>query len=144
MNDRSKIADLIPHGGDMVLLQNIIDFSDDHVITSTLSHLDLKNPLRFQGRLTAFAGVEYGAQAMAVYGGLTGGNTAGYLSTLSNITFHVQYLDDVQGALTVEADKTLSNGQVMAYDFRIKNEQGHLLVGGQGLIFLTNETKGQT
>lgn len=132
------IADLVPHSGDMVLLQEIVRFDDDGIVAHTNTHKDADNPLRFNGRLTAAAGAEYGAQAMAVHGGLMGGNSAGYLSALSNVTFHVPYLDDVEGVLSVEGQKKMHDGHFLVYTFSVNDETGRVLVDGQGVIYLTH------
>lgn len=132
------ISDLVPHAHDMVLLENVVSFDDSHVVTRTTTHQKTDNPLRFKGRLTAVSGAEYGAQAMAVHGGLLGHDSAGYLSALSNLAFHVTYLDEIGGALTVEAHKYMSDGHFMVYDFNICSDRGRLLVEGRGIVYLTS------
>lgn len=64
------IARLVPHQGAMCLWQRILAVDPASVRVATDSHRDPRNPLRSDGRLRAVHLCEYGAQAMAVHGGL--------------------------------------------------------------------------
>ena len=73
MNDRDPlpaIRDLLPHAGLMCLLEEVVDWDDAQVLLATRTHLRADNPLRRAGRLDMLHLCEYGAQAMAVHGGL--------------------------------------------------------------------------
>ena len=65
-----RIDALVPQQGAMCLLDEVVSFDDRSVVCRTSSHLAPGNPLRCDGRLPAIAGIEYGAQAMAVHGAL--------------------------------------------------------------------------
>jgi len=64
------VASLVPHAGRMCLLQRVLDWDESTVRLATATHRDPANPLRSDGRLRAIHLCEYGAQAMAVHGGL--------------------------------------------------------------------------
>ena len=64
------IATLVPHQGAMCLWQRVVAVDATTVTVATASHRGLDNPLRSDGRLRGLHLCEYGAQAMAVHGGL--------------------------------------------------------------------------
>ncbi len=68
--DDIDIETLIPHSGGMCLLEKIISYSSEEMICQTTSHLSDKNPLKENGSLSKMHLIEYGAQAVAVHGGL--------------------------------------------------------------------------
>ncbi|MGH8327695.1 MAG: phosphotransferase, partial [Steroidobacteraceae bacterium] len=70
MLDREAIAALIPHQGAMCLLERVLEWDAEHAVLATATHRSPDNPLRSCGRLRALHLCEYGAQAMAVHGGL--------------------------------------------------------------------------
>ena len=51
-----QVAPLLPHSGDMVLLDRISDFGEDFLIAETEIRSD--NILIKQGKLATFAGIE--------------------------------------------------------------------------------------
>jgi predicted hotdog family 3-hydroxylacyl-ACP dehydratase len=64
------IADLVPHAGSMVLLDEVVDYGPDHIHCRAAIDPAASHPLAEHLRLPATALAEYGAQAMAVHGGL--------------------------------------------------------------------------
>src|SRR5689334_15527305 len=94
MAERIDIAALVPHQGAMCLWQDVVEHDAQRVRLRTASHRDPANPLRSDGRLRALHLCEYGAQAMAVHGGLLareGGAPvrAGMLVALRGVALHV-------------------------------------------------------
>ena len=67
---RVEIERLIPHAGGMCLLERVLAFDDSGLHAQSEAHRDPAHPLRRDGRLSALHLCEYGAQAMAVHGGL--------------------------------------------------------------------------
>lgn len=111
--DRATIAGLIPHAGRMCLPDTIEAWDEQGICCSTRSHLDLQNRLRSGGRLAALQLCEYGAQAMAVHGGLDtaaqgGASRPGLLAALRAVEFSVDRIDDIAEALTVTAQRQLA------------------------------------
>ena len=67
---KTDIEAIIPHAGDMCLLEQVISFSNEEIICRTQSHLNADNPLKTNGRLSKMHLIEYGAQAIALHVGL--------------------------------------------------------------------------
>ncbi|MHB8913264.1 MAG: phosphotransferase, partial [Lysobacter sp.] len=90
---------------------------------------------------------EYGAQAMAVHGGLrarAAGTTAppGLLVALRGVQLHVARIDDLAGDLDAEADVLVEGDSGCQYAFRITH-QGTLLAEGRAAV-LHLPTEGTT
>lgn len=136
MLGRKEISELIPHDGNMVLLDSVTDWSETQIVCSTTSHLQTDNPLRRGGRLSAVCGVEYGAQAMAVHGGLiTGKGRLGFLTSLRNVRLNVERLDDLGGELIVKAEMIHRVSNAFAYNFSLSIDRSEL-VGGRATVFV--------
>ena len=71
---------LIPHQGAMCLLDDVVAWDDQRIHARSDSHRRDDNPLRSDGRLRAVHLCEYGAQAMAVHGGLVARAAGGVAS----------------------------------------------------------------
>src|SRR5215212_1866660 len=98
MLGREAIAALIPHQGAMCLLDRVVDWDKDHVVLATATHRSAENPLRLDGRLRAVHLCEYGAQAMAVHGGLVAraqGQAArpGWLVSLREVKLNIDFVE---------------------------------------------------
>lgn len=121
---RDELETLVPHSGDMCLLDGVVAWSETAVTCVSETHRAFDNPLRCDGRLAAVHALEYGAQAMAVHGGLlarrrgepTGG---GYLAALRNAVLHVPRLDNLDTALTVHAERLMADRGNLMYRFTI-------------------------
>lgn len=137
------IAARIPHAGAMCLLDTVDDWGPDHILCTASSHRDAANPLRAGGRLGVMAGIEYAAQAMAMHGGLglaPEGHApqrprAGYLASLRGVTAHVARLDDVPGALQIEARRVSAGAQLVMYEFWVR-AAGHVLIEGRAAVVM--------
>src|SRR4249919_119396 len=108
MAERIDLATLVPHQGAMCLWRDVVGHDATQVRLRTSSHRDPENPLRSEGRLRALHLCEYGAQAMAVHGGLLGRASgapvrAGMLVALRAVELHVERIDDLPGDLEGEA-----------------------------------------
>jgi predicted hotdog family 3-hydroxylacyl-ACP dehydratase len=148
MLTHDEIAALIPHQGRMCLWDEVVDWDATTVRLRARRHRDAEHPLRNEGRLRALHLCEYGAQAMAVHGGLrarSAGGTAppGLLVALRNVQLHVARIDDLAGALecTAEALVATENGQ--QYAFRITHA-GTLLAEGRAAVVLLPVAIGET
>jgi len=143
MIGREEIRSLIPHAGSMCLLESVEQWDDASVRCTTQSHLDPANPLRSDGRLSAIHLIEYGAQAMAVHGGLLARRDAGakaapgVLTALRDCSLHVQRVDDIVAPLTVSARKLLAGASGWMYQFEISAD-GRKLADGRASVMLLN------
>lgn len=129
---------LIPHRGAMCLLDEVVDWNDETIHARTDTHRNIDNPLRSDGILRALHLCEYGAQAMAVHGGLiarAAGTTAapGYLVSLRAVELDVERIDDLPGALDVFAERLLGGDGSWQYAFRIE-QAGARLASGRAAV----------
>ena len=140
MAERIDIATLVPHQGAMCLWQDVVEHDPSRVLLRTASHRDPANPLRSDGRLRALHLCEYGAQAMAVHGGLLGRDSgaavrAGMLVALRGVALHVARIDDLPGELEGEATLLANGADSQQYAFRITHA-GTLLAEGRAAVML--------
>ena len=140
MIDRAHILRLIPHQGDMCLWDAVPAWDDARIRLVAHTHRDAAHPLRSNGLLRAVHLCEYGAQAMAVHGGLRGEATGqparpGVLVALRGVTLHVARIDDLPGALECEAEVLVEADASQQYAFRITHA-GTLLAEGRAAVML--------
>jgi predicted hotdog family 3-hydroxylacyl-ACP dehydratase len=117
---------LIPHQGLMCLLDDIVAWDENSIHARSRSHQRIDNPLRSDDCLRAVHLCEYGAQAMAVHGGLlaraAGGMAApGFLVSLRAVELAVARIDDLGDALDVHAEKLIAGETGWQYHFRIEH-----------------------
>ncbi|WP_041524079.1 hypothetical protein [Gilvimarinus agarilyticus] len=126
------IADLIPHQAPMVLLDSITHWDDGYILCRALSHTREDNPLRDDGKLSIFAGVEYAAQAMAAHASLRNtGKPArrGVIATASKLSSACQWLDEYSEPLLVRVQLLASNANSSLCQFEITCGANELLRG---------------
>ena len=169
---RNQIAERIPHAGRMVLLDEVVEWDDEHIVCRSGSHQDRANPLALAGQLSSVCAVEYAAQAMAVHGSLLMGRAAeptavsngsnagssdaaedaadraadrtatrpraGFLASVRNVRMEVARLDDVHGALIIEARRESGDDARVLYDFEVRAGE-RVLVSGRAAVVLGAE-----
>ncbi len=143
MNDKpilqAQFAHLIPHAGTMMLIDQVSSWSTHHIHCISLSHLDSNNPLRLNGSLSAMHLIEYGAQSMAIHGGLLSGKSLpGYLAAVRGAHFHIDSLDTLTGAMHIAASAELKIENGAVYSFRITDDQGTLLLDARATVIHTH------
>lgn len=143
---RSDWSSLIPHQGAMCLLDEIVAWNAGAIHARSESHRDPANPLRSDGRLRALHLCEYGAQAMAVHGGLVareaGGRAEpGFLVSLRAVELAVERVDDLPGAIDVHAERLLGGEGSWQYAFRIEHA-GRLLASGRAAVIAAQSPAG--
>ena len=141
---RERIAALIPHQGGMCLWQQVVDWDEHGIQLRSGSHRDADNPLRSHGGLRAVHLCEYGAQAMAVHGGLLasaagGAALPGVLVALRGVQLHVARIDGLAGDLVCEAERLVASDSSQQYGFRISHDQV-LLAEGRAAVVLQPAT----
>lgn len=140
MIDRDAILAMIPHQGAMCLWDAVIDWDDARIRLRSAGHRDPAHPLRSDGRLRAVHLCEYGAQAMAVHGGLRGAAAGGapkvgFLVALRDVRLHVARIDDLPGDLEGEAELLADSAVSQQYAFRLFHA-GTLLAEGRAAVML--------
>ena len=139
MLGRDAIAALIPHQGAMCLLDRVIEWDQSHIVLATSTHRAADNPLRLGGRLRAIHLCEYGAQAMAVHGGLSAqadGRAArpGFLVSLRDVKLNADFVDDLGGELHVSAQRLLESAGSWQYSFEVQHDGETLATGRAAII----------
>ena len=144
-----KVADLVPQRDAMCLLDEILSCDERSVVCRASSHRSPDNPLRCDGRLPSIAGIEYGAQAMAVHGALIAesqdegraiGDTAargGYLVSVRSVSLSATQLDTVTGQLTVTAERVSGDANTVLYSFAVLDGLTPLL-SGRAIVVLAS------
>jgi len=133
--NRTQLAELLPHGGEMCLLETVESWDADSITCKAIGHRDPKHPLRSGQGLSAVCGAEYAAQAMAVHGALTSGVRSGMLAALRDVELFVPRLDDQSGDLTIHARKLIAESNRLLYEFSVRCNES-LLVTGRAAVVL--------
>ncbi|MEJ2403844.1 MAG: hypothetical protein P8171_06070 [Candidatus Thiodiazotropha sp.] len=136
---------LLPHTGTMCLLQEVLDWDAQQIVCRTATHRNPTHPLRTPAGLASIHAAEYGAQAMALHGGLQARaegktNPGGYLVSLRGVKLHRGRLDDLDEPLTVEAHQLLADAGNMLYDFTVKTDTTVIAEGRAAVIVESGET----
>ena len=138
---RDEILSLIPHQGTMCMWDQVLEWDAGSIRLRAGNHRDPAHPLRADGRLHAVHLCEYGAQAMAVHGGLlargTGGSAPpGMLVALRGVDLHATRIDDLAGDLECSAEVLAQSPASQQSAFRISHA-GILLAEGRAAVVLT-------
>lgn len=145
--NRDEIARRIPHQGNMCLLDAVTAWDDRQIQCVATSHQCPANPLRANGRLGAACGVEYAAQAMAVHGALSAGEStigggdagaaprAGYLASIRSVSLHVDRLDTLSAPLLISAERITGDDNTVLYSFSV-TAGGTALLSGRAVVVL--------
>jgi predicted hotdog family 3-hydroxylacyl-ACP dehydratase len=145
---RDRIQALIPHGPSMCLLDRVLSWDALTINCETRSHLDVDNPLRFRGRLSAICGIEYAAQALALHGALRSAGAApfavsatnqvmppqGYLASVRDICCNVRFLEACTTAIDVSAELVFDDATRVIYDFALHSVHTPLVTGRAAVV----------
>ncbi|MFM2287754.1 MAG: hypothetical protein RL684_897 [Pseudomonadota bacterium] len=137
--DTPAIRDLLPHAGSMCLLEQVLAWDDAEVLLATRTHLRTDNPLRVGDRLDMLHLCEYGAQAMAVHGGLLArrdGQRAapGMLVSLRDVRLAGGELAQMAGALQVRARRLHGDSAGWQYEFEVRHADATLASGRAAVV----------
>jgi predicted hotdog family 3-hydroxylacyl-ACP dehydratase len=140
MLSRDRIEAMIPHKGAMCLWDEVVEWDAQRIALRADNHRDAAHPLRSQDRLRAVHLCEYGAQAMAVHGGLrahaSGGDASpGLLVALRGVQLHVSTIDQLPGALECEAEVLAESEGSQQYAFSIRHA-GVVIAEGRAAVML--------
>jgi predicted hotdog family 3-hydroxylacyl-ACP dehydratase len=137
---KTDFIDLIPHAGDMCLLDGVLAWDDTSIHATSVSHALDTHPLRGERGLHAVHLAEYGAQAMAVHGALRArkqGATAsrpGMLVSLRGVKLGIDRVDTLSGALHVHAQCLIADEAGAQYTFQIEHEGVEIASGRAAVI----------
>jgi predicted hotdog family 3-hydroxylacyl-ACP dehydratase len=145
------IAALIPHSGNMCLLDALLAWTPQHIVCTATNHRDPNHPLRTRRGLLASNAIEYAAQAMALHGALIGqaeiGHAAGappkpgYLASARAVHLQVLRLDDLpvldHDALHIEATRQAGDAQQILYAFSVRHGEQTVAEGRAAVVLNT-------
>lgn len=121
--DKAAIAKVIPHAGNMCLLDGVLECDAQHIRCISGTHLNSDNPMRSGNELSALCAIEYAAQAMAVHGVLGGQidkkPRAGYLAAVRDVSCGTMRLDTLSDDLIIDAEKLMGDETRVIYQFSI-------------------------
>jgi len=136
---KADIAKVIPHAGNMCLLDGVLECDAQRIRCISSTHRDTDNPMRSGDRLLALCGIEYAAQAMAVHGAWDAKfdkkPRAGYLAALRDVACHTMRLDDLSDDLIIDAEKTMGDDARVIYQFVI-HAGATMIMSGRATVVL--------
>lgn len=147
MIEHDELCRLIPHSGKMCLLERVIRWDSSAIECETSSHLLPDNPLRREASLSSVNLVEYGAQAMAVHGGLLareqGGRLGnGYLAALREVQISQLDISRIGDKLHIMAERLISQDGNLIYRFRVTADDACLMQGRATVVALIKPGSG--
>ncbi len=144
MIDRDWIVANIPHQSEMCLLDAVIEWNDVSIVCLARSHRSASNPLAIDGVLSSVAGIEYAAQAIAVHGALLSNEKkiadakappkAGYLTSVRDVKWHIERIDNLADNLTVYAERIAGNETTLLYRFEVSAQKKIVLTGRASIL----------
>lgn len=138
MLNADEIADFLPHGRGMSLIEKVIDWQEQNINCIGLSHKDPKNPMFANGNLQSITLIEYAAQSVAVHAGLLnaklGTQRPAYIGGLKKIEIAAQYLPDRKTELRISATAELLSAGGAIYKFSISSDAELILSGRLTLV----------
>jgi predicted hotdog family 3-hydroxylacyl-ACP dehydratase len=122
MTGLDQVYAKLPHGGDMRLLDQVLDWDRDGIRCVTGSHRSEANPLRRGDALAAVHAVEYAAQAAAVHGVLSSvldGGPVLLLAAVRDLELDLERLDTLPQPLEINARLEARAGANAVYRFAL-------------------------
>ncbi|MGH8053749.1 MAG: phosphotransferase [Stenotrophomonas sp.] len=124
----------------MCLWDEVLAWTATDITLQAFNHRDSDHPLRCNGQLRAIHLCEYGAQAMAVHGGLRastqgGAVRPGVLVALRDVRLHVARIDTLAGPLRAQAQVLVEAPGSQQYAFTL-HHQDQLLAEGRAAVML--------
>jgi len=118
--NKQDIETIIPHSGKMCLIEQVDWWDIDNIACRTNSHRDTQNPLRLNGELSAIHLLEYGAQAIAIHGGLLSkAKIPGFLAAIRNTKLHIARIDTLNSEIIINAKAEIKTEKGAVYEFVI-------------------------
>ncbi|WP_178862913.1 hypothetical protein [Thiomicrorhabdus cannonii] len=140
--DFAQIEAMIPHKGGMCLWDSVLAFDEERIDCRTARHLMPDHPLKEQGQLSRLHLIEFGAQLVAVHGGLLSlqnasatGPQIGYLASVRQVQFGEFAPDALQTPhLFGQAEQLFADESGKLYQFCIADAQHQRLCHGRVMI----------
>jgi predicted hotdog family 3-hydroxylacyl-ACP dehydratase len=129
------IGALLPHAGTARMIERVLRWDEASILAATSRHRATDNPLRRNGRLAAVHLAEFGAQAMAIHGGLLtlaqgGRPRPALLVSVRDLSLAREFVDDLPGEIEITARVLLASPAHFQYGFAVRHA-GVQLAGGR-------------
>ncbi|MCF6324774.1 MAG: hypothetical protein L3J89_10725 [Gammaproteobacteria bacterium] len=135
---RSELEQMIPHGSQMCLLDEVVEWDQKNIICRTSSHGCTDNPLRIDGRLGGMMLVEYGAQVAAIHVALIQQGfkapQSAYLGAIKELVLSVDFVERIEGSLSVKADCIMNNMGGAIYSIQVVSADQMLMKARLSLL----------
>lgn len=131
----TDISALLPHAGTARMIERVVHWDREHIVAATTRHRAADNPLRKDGRLAAVHLAEFGAQTMAIHGGLLitadgGKPRPALLVSVRDLALARDYLEQLPGELEIGARVLLASSAGFQYSFEVRHA-GELIASGR-------------
>lgn len=140
--DRQAIADLIPHGPGMCMLDELLSWDKDSIKCVSQPYRRSDNPLLYNGRLHCACLVEYCAQAAALHGALLQLDqrraSLAYLGAVKDLDLSADYVDTATQSLAITARCVVNNSGGSIYLIEAGTAQ-QLLLSGRIVLVMAGE-----
>jgi predicted hotdog family 3-hydroxylacyl-ACP dehydratase len=129
------IGSLLPHAGTARMIERVVRWDRDSIVAATTRHRAADNPLRRDGRLAAVHLAEFGAQTMAIHGGLLttadgGKPRPALLVSVRDLALARDYIEQLPGELEITARVLLAGASGFQYSFEARH-LGELIASGR-------------
>ncbi len=122
----TDIALLLPHAGTARMIERVMHWDRESLVAATARHRAADNPLRKDGRLAGVHLAEFGAQAMAIHGGLL--NRADGITPKPALLVSVRdfdctrdFIEDLPGELQITARVLMASAAGFQYSFEVRH-----------------------
>ena len=130
----TDISGLLPHAGAARMIERVVRWDGEHIVAATTRHRAADNPLRQHQRLAGVHLAEFGAQAMAIHGGLL--NRAEGVAPKPALLVSVRdfrclrdFIDDLPGELLISARVLMAGAAGFQYSFEVHHADSLLASG---------------
>ena len=130
----TDIAKLLPHAGTARMIERVVRWDRESIVAATTRHRAVDNPLRRDGRLAAVHLAEFGAQTMAIHGGLL--NEAdgkpwqpALLVSVRDLAVTRDFVDDLPGEIEITARVLLATPANFQYEFAVRHDGSTIASG---------------
>jgi predicted hotdog family 3-hydroxylacyl-ACP dehydratase len=128
------IGSLLPHAGSARMIDRVLSWDREHIVAATSRHRAADNPLRKDGRLAAVHLAEFGAQTMAIHGGLLTTAAGGVprpalLVSVRDFVATRDFIELLAGDLQVTARVVLASAGSFQYSFEVRHDGETIATG---------------
>ncbi len=134
----SDIADFLPHGRGMSLIEKVTHCEEEGISCIGMSHLDPLNPMFHQGSFQSITLVEYAAQSIAIHAGLLNRQLAAsrpaFIGGFKNIEIPIAKLPNRKTKIDVKAVAEFLSPGGAIYSFTVLSDDEVVISGRLTLV----------